>query len=407
MLMIFEALADLGSLMTADRDFPETAGNVLSLLMDAVDAREGALFVFRDRPAMLASVVSKGFVTFPEQAVIPLLPKHVHALSALRAPLPVTAKSYESYLTANGNIAPELFKCIVPLKVGNKLVGMTALGRRGEDAVYTSEDIEALRMLNHYVALGVHNYTLSQSLTQRVSEHLRLLASVQSFYDNALETFANAIDIKHINIRGHSLRVGRYATGIAEAMGLDPVELTAIRASGYLHDIGKVAIDKALFGKPSKLSDSEFREMADHTIIGHQIVHGVQFPWPNVPEVVRNHHERADGSGYPDKLHLDEVANPVRIIGLADTFDAMTSERPYRHSHSVGEALSEIIRQTPTKFDPTAVQSLLIQVRREAAGSNKAKFLDDRIVCNIAPTDVDALASMLNHRLTNGRVYSA
>ena len=407
MLMIFEALADLGSLMTADRDFQETAGNVLSLLMDAVDAREGALFVFRDRPAMLASVVSKGFVTFPEQAVIPLLPKHVHALSALRAPLPVTAKSYESYLTANGNIAPELFKCIVPLKVGNKLVGMTALGRRGEDAVYTSEDIEALRMLNHYVALGVHNYTLSQSLTQRVSEHLRLLASVQSFYDNALETFANAIDIKHINIRGHSLRVGRYATGIAEAMGLDPVELTAIRASGYLHDIGKVAIDKALFGKPSKLSDSEFREMADHTIIGHQIVHGVQFPWPNVPEVVRNHHERADGSGYPDKLHLDEVANPVRIIGLADTFDAMTSERPYRHSHSVGEALSEIIRQTPTKFDPTAVQSLLIQVRREAAGSNKAKFLDDRIVCNIAPTDVDALASMLNHRLTNGRVYSA
>jgi HD-GYP domain-containing protein (c-di-GMP phosphodiesterase class II) len=190
-------------------------------------------------------------------------------------------------------------------------------------------------------------------------------------------------------------------------MGMDAVELTALRASGFLHDIGKVAVDKALFGKPSKLNDAEFREMADHTVIGYQIVHGVQFPWPNVPEVVRNHHERADGSGYPDKLHLDEVANPVRIIGLADTFDAMTSERPYRHSHSVGEALSEIIRQTPTKFDPTAVQSLLIQVRREAAGSNKGKFLDDRIICNIAPTDVDALASMLNHRLTNGRVYSA
>jgi putative nucleotidyltransferase with HDIG domain len=407
MLMIFEALADLGSLMTADRDFPETAGNVLNLLMDAVDAREGALFLFRDKPAMLASIVAKGFATFPQQAIIPLLPKHVHALNALRAPLPVTAKSYESYLTANGNIAPELFKCIIPLRVGNKLVGMTALGRRGEDSAYSSEDIEALRMLNHYVALGVHNYTLSQSLAQRVSEHLRLLASVQSFYDNALETFANAIDIKHINIRGHSLRVGRYATGIGEAMGMDAVELTALRASGYLHDIGKVAVDKALFGKPTKLSDAEFREMADHTVIGHQIVHGVQFPWPNVPEVVRNHHERSDGSGYPDKLHLDEMPNPVRIIGLADTFDAMTSERPYRHSHPVGEALSEIIRATPNKFDPTAVQSLLIQIRREAAGSNKNKFLDDRIICNIAPTDVDALASMLNHRLTNGRVYSA
>lgn len=405
--MIFEALADLGSLMTADRDFTETADNVLSLLMDAVDAREGALFVFRDKPAMLASVVSKGFLTFPQQAVIPLLPKHVHALNSLRAPLPISQKSYEGYLTANGNVAPELFKCIVPLRVGNKLVGMTALGQRGEDSVYSAEDIEALRMLCHYVALGVNNYMLSQSLAQRVSDHLRLLASVQSFYDNALETFANAIDIKHINIRGHSLRVGRYAAGIGESMGLDAAEVTGIRASGFLHDIGKVAVDKALFGKPTKLNDDEFREMADHTVIGHQIVHGVQFPWPHVPEVVRNHHERGDGSGYPDKMHMEEIAGSARVIGLADTFDAMTSERPYRHSLSVGEALSDIIRNTPTKFDPQAVQALLIQVRREAAGSNKTRFLDDRIICNIAPSDVDVLASMLNHRLNNGRVYSA
>jgi putative nucleotidyltransferase with HDIG domain len=407
MLLIFEALADLGSLMTADRDFPETAGSILGLLMDAVEAHEGAIFVFRDKPAILASIVSRGFLTFPEQAVIPLLPKHVHALNTLRAPLLISAKSYEGYLTANGNVAPELFKCIVPLRVGNKLVGVIALGRRAEEAVYSSEDMEALRMLCHYVALGVHNYTLTQSLTQRVSEHLRLLASVQSFYDNALETFANAIDIKHINIRGHSLRVGRYAAGIGDAMGLDAADVTGLRASGFLHDIGKVAVDKALFGKPSKLNAEEFREMADHTVIGHQIVHGVQFPWPNVPEVVRNHHERADGSGYPDKLHIDEISNPVRIIGLSDTFDAMISERPYRHSHSVGEALSEIIRQTPAKFDPVAVQALLIQIRREAVGSGKGKFLDDSVVCNIAPTDVDALASMLNHRLTNGRVYSA
>jgi putative nucleotidyltransferase with HDIG domain len=406
MLMIFEALADLGSLMTADRDFTDTAGHVLSLLMDAVDAREGALFVFRDKPAMLASLVSKGFLTFPQQAVIPLLPKHVHALNSLRAPLPISQKTYEGYLTANGNVAPELFKCIVPLRVGNRLVGMTALGARGEDSVYSAEDIEALRMLCHYVALGVNNYMLSQSLAQRVSDHLRLLASVQSFYDNALETFANAIDIKHINIRGHSLRVGRYAAGIGESMGMDAAEITGIRASGYLHDIGKVAIDKALFGKPSKLNEDEFREMADHTVIGHQIVHGVQFPWPHVPEVVRNHHERGDGSGYPDRLHMDEISASARIIGLADTFDAMTSERPYRHSLTVGEVLSDIIRNTPIKYDPQAVQALLIQVRREAAGSNKVRFLDDRIICNIAPSDVDVLASMLNHRLNNSRVYS-
>ena len=104
---------------------------------------------------------------------------------------------------------------------------------------------------------------------------------------------------------------------------------------------------------------------------------------------------------------MDEVAQQVRVIGLSDTFDAMTSERPYRHSLSVGEALSEIIRNTPTKYDPQAVQALLIQVRRDAVGSNKSKFLDEHIVCNIAPTDVDVLASMLNHKLSSGRIYSA
>ncbi len=393
--------------MTADRDFPETAKSILSSLMESVDAREGALFIFRDKPAMLGSITAAGFLHFPERAVIPLLPKHVHALTNLRAPLSMSSKGYEGYLTANGNIAPELFRCIVPLRVAGKLVGMLGLGRREGEATYGDDELEALGMLCHYVALAVHNFTLSETLANRVSDHLRLLASVQSFYDNALETFANAIDIKHVNIRGHSLRVGRYAAGLGESLGLDLGDVAALRACGYLHDIGKVAIDKRLFGKPAALDEQEFREMADHTVIGHQIVAGVQFPWPKVSDVVRWHHERGDGSGYPDHLHMDEVPQQARVIGLADTLDAMTSERPYRHSLSVGEALSEIIRNTPTKYDPQAVQAMLIQVRRDAVGSNKMKFLDEHIVCNIAPTDVDVLASMLNHKLTNGRIYSA
>ena len=407
MLLTFDALADLGSLMTADREFPETANSILSSLMESVDAREGALFIFRDKPAMLGSITAAGFLHFPERAVIPLLPKHVHALTNLRAPLSMSSKSYDGYLSANGNIAPELFRCIVPLRVAGKLVGLLALGRREGDAAYSEDELEALGMLCHYVALAVHNFTLTETLASRVSDHLRLLASVQSFYDNALETFANAIDIKHVNIRGHSLRVGRYAAGIGESLGLDLGDVAALRATGYLHDIGKVAIDKRLFGKPAALNEQEFQEMADHTVIGHKIVSGVQFPWPKVSEVVRSHHERGDGSGYPDHLHMDEVAQQVRVIGLSDTFDAMTSERPYRHSLSVGEALSEIIRNTPTKYDPQAVQALLIQVRRDAVGSNKSKFLDEHIVCNIAPTDVDVLASMLNHKLSSGRIYSA
>ena len=82
--------------------------------------------------------------------------------------------------------------------------------------------------------------------------------------------------------------------------------------------------------------------MADHTVQGHRIVSTVQFPWPNIPEVVRSHHERADGSGYPDRLHNDEVSLPVKIVAVADTFDAMLSERPYRKKLSLGEAAAQL-----------------------------------------------------------------
>ena len=407
LLHTFRALTELGTEMTAASDFSERAASILTHLMNAIDAREGALFVFRDKPSRLHAVASRGFSAFPEQGMIPLLPRHVHALTNLRTPQVVSRQNWDNFLSSNGNVAPDLFKCVAPLRVGEKLVGLIALGARDADAVYDTDDLEAVGLLCHYVALAVHNHVLSESLASRVSEHLRLLASVQTFYDNALETFASASDIKHINIHGHSLRVGRYAAGIAESLGLEQTEVAGIRAAGYLHDIGKVAVDKRLFAKPGALDAEEFREMADHTIVGHQIVHGVQFPWPKVPEVVRSHHERADRSGYPDRLSNDEIPMPVRIVAVADTFDAMTSERSYRRSLSVGEALSEIVRITPFKFDPATVQALLIQVRREAAGSGRNRFLEARTVCNIAPADIDVLASALNHKLNHGRVSSA
>ncbi len=405
LLRTVEALSDLGPEMTAEREFPQTARAMLSASLEAGGAREGALFTYSDRPSLLTSITAEGFSLMPEPAVIPLLPRHVHALTSSREPVILDPGSYDLYLSANGNVAPELFKCIVPLKVGSKLVGLIALGRRDGDGLYDAGELEALDLLCHYVALAVHNHSLTQTLAQRVSENLRLMASLHGFYDNALEAFATAIDVKHINIHGHSLRVGRYASAIGEAMSMDPTEVAALRSAGYLHDIGKVAVDKRLFGKPTSLDAEEFREMADHTIVGHQIVSGVQFPWPRIPEIVRWHHERSDGSGYPDGLLLEDVPMPVRIVGLADTFDAMTSERPYRERLSLGSTLNEIVRLTPQKFDPNAVHALLLQVRRDTVGSNRTPFLQDRMVGDIAASDIDQLAAGLQHKMSHGRLY--
>jgi len=405
LLRTMEALSDLGPEMTAEREFPQTARAMVSALLQAGGAREAVLFTFSDKPSMLSSVAAEGFALMPEPAIMPLMPKHVHALTAARGPVVLNPGSYEVFLSSNGNVAPELFKCIAPLKVNGKLVGMVALGRRDGDALFDDEELGALDLLCNYVAIAIQNHVLSQTLAQRVSENLRLMASLHGFYDTALEAFATAIDVKHVNIHGHSLRVGRYASAIGEAMGMEPNDVAALRSAGYLHDIGKVAVDKRLFGKPSSLDAEEFREMADHTVVGHQIVSGGEFPWPRIPEIVRSHHERGDGSGYPDGLMMEDVAMPVRIIGLADTFDAMTSERPYREPLSVGNTLSEIVRLSPLKFDPNAVHGLLLQIRRDSVGSNRSPFLQDRMAVNIAAGDIDQLAATLQHKVTHGRLY--
>lgn len=405
LLLTVEALSDLGPHMTSEHDFTHIARSALAVVLEASGAREGALFTFTDKPALVTTIAAQGFTLLPEPAFIPLLPRHVHALTTARGPRLLQPTNCDTFLSSNGNVAPELFKCIAPLTVGGRLVGMIALGRREGDAAYSEDDLEALALLASYVALSVHNQTLQQTLAQRVSENLRLLASMHGFYDNALEAFAAAIDVKHINIHGHSLRVGRYAAGIGEAMGMEPGEVAALRSAGYLHDIGKVAVDKHLFAKPAALDPEEFRLMADHTVVGHQIVSGVQFPWPQVPEVVRWHHERADGSGYPDGLRLEDVPLPSRIVALADAFDAMTSERPYRQPLSLGATLSELVHLSPQKYDPTALQGLLIQLRRDAVGSNQAAFIDERIACNLAAGDIDNLAASLQHKLNHGKLY--
>ena len=406
LLRTVEALSELGPELTAGREFSETSRAMLSALMEAAGAREGALFLFSEKPTMLTSAASQGFALMPEPAFIPLLPKHVHALTAARGPIVLNASTYSVFLSSNGNVAPELFKCLAPLKAAGKLAGVVALGRRPGDALYEDSELDAMELLCNYVALAVHNHALTQTIAQRVSENLRLMASLHGFYDNALEAFATAIDVKHVNIHGHSLRVGRYAAAIGEAMGMEPSDVAALRSAGYLHDIGKVAVDRRLFGKPGALDPEEFREMADHTVVGHQIVSSVHFPWPRIPEIVRWHHERCDGSGYPDKLLTDDLSMPVRIVGLADSFDAMISARPYREPMSVGSALNDLVRMTPQKYDPSAMQALLIQVRRDAVGSNRAPLLADRASVNIAAADIDHLAATLQHKISRGKVYS-
>jgi len=176
LLRTVETLSDLGPEITAERDFARTAQTMLSALMHAAAAQEGVLFVLIEKPSMLSSIAAQGFALIPEPSIIPLLPRHVHSLSSTQGSVLLAKSSYDTFLSANGNVAPELFRCVAPLRVGGKLVGAVALGRREGDSPYEEEELQSLDLLCHYVALAVQNHALTQTLAQRVAENLRLMA---------------------------------------------------------------------------------------------------------------------------------------------------------------------------------------------------------------------------------------
>ena len=258
LLHTVEALSELGPALTAEREFSETSRLMLSAIMEAAGAREGALLLFNDKPAMLTSAAAQGFALMPDPAFIPLLPKHVHALTAARGPIVLNSSTYSVFLSSNGNVAPELFKCLAPLKAAGRLAGVVALGRRPGDALYEDSELDALDLLCSYIALAVQNHALTQSIAQRVSENLRLMASLHGFYDNALEAFATAIDVKHVNIHGHSLRVGRYAAAIGEAMGMDPPKSQPCAAPDICTTSEKLPSTAACSARPARSIPKRF-----------------------------------------------------------------------------------------------------------------------------------------------------
>src|SRR5690349_19295832 len=203
--------------------------------MAATRAGSGALFRYEEKPAMLASIAASGFVVFPQTAVFPLLPKHVHALTNTPGPQRISRERCDTFLSSTGNISSVWFRCIAPLRVRGKLIGALLLGEKEGGAEYSAEILKQIGDLAPFIALAIHNHQLLMSLEERTAENLMLLASVHSFWDEALAAFAATIDVKHVQMHGHSLRVGRYAAGMGETLCMNAAEVSEMRAAGYLH----------------------------------------------------------------------------------------------------------------------------------------------------------------------------
>lgn len=204
--------------------------------------------------------------------------------------------------------------------------------------------------------LVISYFTFKTSL-QRVEDANKHLEDLNRLYLSTIETLAMAVDAKDQVTHGHIRRVQAYAIGLAKVIGVrDERELKAIEAAALLHDLGKLAIPEHILNKPGKLSNAEFDKMKKHASIGADILSAIDFPYPVVP-IVRHHHERWDGRGYPDGISGADIPIGARILSVVDCFDALTSDRPYRRALTDEKALSMLMEDRGKAYDPIVVDA--------------------------------------------------
>jgi len=221
--------------------------------------------------------------------------------------------------------------------------------------------------------LEIHRTNLENLIgerTSRLQEAYRVLKKTRL---DSVKVLVEAIDAKDPYTRGHSNRVSKISVEVAAQFGFTEDQLEILEYGALLHDIGKIGIKDEILQKPGRLSSKEYQHIQEHPLIGVKIVEGVEFFRDKIP-MIRNHHERFDGSGYPDGLVGEAIPLEARIVSIADAFDAMTSLRPHRRAMPLEDALMEMGKGRGTQFDPHFLEIFLeekIFESLKAQGANK------------------------------------
>jgi diguanylate cyclase (GGDEF)-like protein/putative nucleotidyltransferase with HDIG domain len=219
--------------------------------------------------------------------------------------------------------------------------------------------------------IAVVLYQLYAFYIQRYDQAQKHIAELNKLYLQTVDALAGAVDAKDRYTHGHIRRVQAYAVELAKHIGIEePPELLAIEAGALLHDIGKIAIPEYILNKPTVLTETEFEKMKIHPVVGANMLKTIDFPYPVVP-IVRYHHERWDGMGYPEGLKGSDIPLGARILSLVDCYDALTTNRPYRAPMGRAEVIAFFQRESGKAYDPDVVAKFLENLNLiEAAGKN-------------------------------------
>ena len=336
------------AMASADRSIEELAD---LLLADAKEFTHSPLGAIRRQGADAAGRAAKGDAA---AALACGPPSKVRGASYTNSPA-----SDEALARGLRGTVPITCFLTAPAIAGGRLVGQIAVANA--PGGYAPEDLQIVERLASLYAIALIGQEERARLASSDSSLTESKARFERMVHAVLEAMGRVAEFRDPYTQGHEVRVARLARQLAEEMHLPEHEVEGIEMAGLVHDIGKLSVPSEILTKPGVLSELEYALIKEHSRVGHTILKGIGFPWP-VADIVLAHHERCDGSGYPNGLVGGDIIQEARVLGVADVVEAMASHRPYRPALGIGAAVAELEAHR-SKYDPDVVSAFMALCR--------------------------------------------
>lgn len=327
-------------------DFKQLLENFMDLIIEVLPASRGYIFLINQESGLPVPYVRRAASEVQSDTEI-IVSRTIlkTAVTNKESLLSKDALVDERFAHSKSVAAARVRSAIcAPLISREKVLGIIYLDSTDKSNLYTKDDLALLSAMALKAGIAVDN--------------ARLYDDMRTMFFNTVETLVRAIQARDPYTSGHSGRVSRYCLQMAEKLHLGTKEKQHAYLTALLHDIGKIGIPDELLNRPGKLSDDEHKRVRGHVQVGANMLKALGEMSPVVP-LILHHHEAWDGSGYPDGLSGEEIPLISRIVAVADTFDAMTSDRPYRKARTKADAVAELKRCSGTMFDPKVVEIFL------------------------------------------------
>ena len=370
----FGALADLGQEIAGRGDFSEMVRTSMHLLLGTLALRRGAvaecLTAGELRCVALWGLGDQLFTQFS----IDEAEKQEFLAGDASDFLLSNPNSTNTFINRyRERLAREEIELVLPMIVRDEVTGLVLLGKKASGEDFSVDDFDTIRAMVRHIGVGIHTHRLLEQVAQRAEENRRLYEELRAIYRDTVRAFAAAIDIKDKYTQGHSERVGRYSEIIAREMGWSEQEVEGIQIAGYLHDIGKLIVDRDIINAPYNIDAKSSSELNRHPSAGYEILAPINHPYADIPLMAKYHHERLDGRGYPDGLTDEQIPLGAKIVSLADSFDAMTTDRPYRRRRSFEDVVRDLRENSGKQFDPKVVAAFARAILKEVSGATRER----------------------------------